>query len=229
MGNRAVIAWANAENYQTKVGVYLHWNGGLTSVESFLNYCRMKGYPAPDKDSYGLASFIQVVTNFLGGGSSVAVDLCVNLDCNNYDNGLYLCKGWEHIEHLFTEPYADRYDPQDFLRAIDEKMPKEEQLGNMLNAYQVAFEDLEIGDHVFVKNYHNERVSELPVLGFGDGVVNGRDCTGLPFVDRFNRDNGEFAKSNTNCYVCLKFDKLENTTGIPCADGYCYAIKKADL
>ena len=229
MGNRAVITWGTAENYQTKVGVYLHWNGGKTSVESFLNYCRLKGYPEPDKNSYGLARFIQVVTNFFGGSLSVDVGLCVYLDCNNHDNGLYLCKGWEHVDHLFSEPFQEQYDPQDFLKEIDQAMPANEQLGNLLNAYQVAFEDLEIGDHVFVKNYSDGRISELPVLGFGDGVVNGRDCTGLPFVDRFNRDNVEFAKLNGNCYLCLKFDKLRNTTGILCADGCCYAIKKADL
>lgn len=229
MGNRAVITWGSVENYQTKVGVYLHWNGGKTSVESFLNYCRLKGYPEPDKDSYGLARFIQVVTNFFGGSLSVDVNLCVNLDCNNYDNGLYLCKGWEIVDHLFTEPHQDQYDPQEFIKSIDESMPAHEQLGNLLNAYQVAFEDLKIGDHVFVKDFEG-RISELPILGFGDGVINGRNCTGLPFVDYFNKNNANDAKLNLNNYVCLKFsDKLRNTTGIDCANGYCYAIKKADL
>ena len=42
MGNRAVITTAN-EWAHGGIGVYLHWNGGLDSVEAFLKYCEMKG------------------------------------------------------------------------------------------------------------------------------------------------------------------------------------------
>jgi hypothetical protein len=35
MGNRAVIT-----TEQKRIGVYLHWNGGLDSVEGFLTYCK---------------------------------------------------------------------------------------------------------------------------------------------------------------------------------------------
>lgn len=232
MGNRAVITWGNKYNYQTKIGVYLHWNGGRTSVQCFLDYCRMKGYPMPNKDNYGLARFIQVVSNFFGGGSSVGVDLCANLDCDNYDNGTYLCEDWEVVDHLYSSPNHDQYDPQEFLKAIDAKQPKEEQLGRLIDAYEVAFEDLEIGDHVFFNNTIYGTIHECEIIGFGTDFVNGSDRTGTPFVDLFNYKDVNRARKNPNCYVYTKsgFDNsTRNNTSIECKDGYCFAIKKSDL
>lgn len=73
MGNRAVITTAK-EWAHGGIGVYLHWNGGLDSVEAFLKYCEMKGYRTPDRDCYGWARLCQVLGNFFGGSASVGIN-----------------------------------------------------------------------------------------------------------------------------------------------------------
>ena len=88
MGNRAVITTSKSLDVarSTDIGVYLHWNGGRDSVEAFLKYCKLKGYRSPETDCYGWARFCQVIGNFFGGGLSLGIDKCCNLDCDNYDN-----------------------------------------------------------------------------------------------------------------------------------------------
>ena len=91
MGNRAVIT--TKEGYiiqESNLGVYLHWNGGRDSVEAFLKYCELKGFRSPENDCYGWARLCQVIGNFFGGGNSVGIDVVENLDCNNFDNGVYI-------------------------------------------------------------------------------------------------------------------------------------------
>ena len=61
MGNRAVITTEDKN-----IGIYLHWNGGRESIETFLAYCDMKGIRPFEIDNYGWARFCQVVGNFLG-------------------------------------------------------------------------------------------------------------------------------------------------------------------
>ena len=69
MGNRAVITTRKRD-----LGVYLHWNGGRDSVEAFLEYCRLRGFRAPETDDYGWARLCRVVCNYMGGeGLSVGV------------------------------------------------------------------------------------------------------------------------------------------------------------
>lgn len=88
MGNRAVIA---LNNYgPDNMGIYLHWNGGRDSVEGFLEATKqIMGSRLGDK-SYGTSRLIQVITTLFTGNLSVGVDLQKNLDCDNYDNGVYV-------------------------------------------------------------------------------------------------------------------------------------------
>ena len=88
MGNRAVIAFVNDEGKKDKnsVGIYLHWNGGRDSVEGFLQTA--KDYELRS-GSYGVARLTQIIANGLGGTLSLGVDMLKNLDCDNYDNGVY--------------------------------------------------------------------------------------------------------------------------------------------
>lgn len=112
MGNRAVVTFANRDEMEPfamirggryvrgfvngfsdkKVGVYLHWNGGLDSVSAFCNACRELGFRGPASDCYGVARFAQLVCNFFGGtsGLCVGVDILGRLDCHNGDNGVYI-------------------------------------------------------------------------------------------------------------------------------------------
>lgn len=129
MGNRAVIT--TRENFNNDgVGVYLHWNGGRDSVEAFLTYCKMKGYRAPTSDNYGWARLCQVIGNFFGGGLSLGIDKCSNLDTNNYDNGTYIIDGWDIVDREFFEyEEQDDYDLYIMLCDIDECQPEKEQIG----------------------------------------------------------------------------------------------------
>lgn len=171
MGNRAVITWGNKYNYQTKLGIYLHWNGGLLSVNAFLEYCKLKRYRTPDKDNYGYARLCQVIGNFFGSSNSVGIDVCVNLDCDNGDNGVYLCKGWETVDHLFANPHEEDYDYDELLEAIDQSQPPEEQLGHeFLSSELVSIKDLKIGDTVFIASGLSG-YKPVKVAGFSDEKI----------------------------------------------------------
>jgi len=128
MGNRAVIT--TKENFENNgVGVYLHWNGGRDSVTAFLTYCKIKGYCAPDIDNYGWARLCQVVGNFFGGSDSVGIDTVDNLDCDNYDNGVYIIKGWDIVDRKFKRgSEQNEYDLYEFLDNINQCMPEREQI-----------------------------------------------------------------------------------------------------
>lgn len=128
MGNRAVIT--TKENFENNgIGVYLHWNGGYDSVSAFLKYCELKGYRSPSTDSYGWARLCQVIGNFFGGSSSVGIDVVNNLDCDNWDNGVYIIDGWEIVGRKYFEGEEQmHYDLDEMLYEIDKKMPKEEQI-----------------------------------------------------------------------------------------------------
>lgn len=132
MGNRAVITASKALNVagSNDIGVYLHWNGGRDSVTAFLTYCKLKGYRTPDRDKYGWARLCQVIGNFFGGDTGIGIDKCCCLDCNNYDNGVYIIKGWEIVDrqyHSGTE--QNNYDLLEMLKEIDAAQPENERLG----------------------------------------------------------------------------------------------------
>ena len=154
MGNRAVITTQLKEKNEigNQTGVYIHWNGGRDSVEGFLKYCELKGYRKPENDSYGMARLIQVISNYFGGGNSVDVGASENLDCENFDNGVYFIKDWKIVGRLH-EPKVEQleYSLIEVVKAIDEKQPKDEQLGNeaidkaLKTAYQYTY-SIAVGD-----------------------------------------------------------------------------------
>ena len=126
MGNRAVIATEDKG-----VGVYLHWNGGKESVETFLAYCDLKGYRPPETDCYGWARLCQVCGNFFGGSTSLGIDKYERLDTDNWDNGVYIIKDWKIIGREFQK-YSDyELKPEELeerLIDLNEDQPTKEQL-----------------------------------------------------------------------------------------------------
>jgi len=99
MGNRAVITFGSEGS--NAVGVYVHWNGGEASVKAFADTCLERGYRCPTSDpAYAMAGLIAVVQEFFGAsGLSVGVGTLNNLDCDNFDNGVYrIGEGWRIIE-----------------------------------------------------------------------------------------------------------------------------------
>lgn len=127
MGNRAVIT--TRKNYETNgVGVYVHWNGGQRSVEAFLKYCKLKEYRAPEYDNYGWARLCQVIGNFFGGTTSVGIDTCDKLDCDNGDNGVYFIKNWEIEGRTYDCCHVDEEEKQEMIKYIDARMPEDDRI-----------------------------------------------------------------------------------------------------
>lgn len=206
MGNRAVIT--TKENFENNgVGVYLHWNGGYDSVSAFLKYCELKGYRTPDTDNYGWARLCQVIGNFFGGSTSLGIDTVDKLDCDNYDNGVYIIKGWEIVDRKYKR-YAEQmnHDMKDMLMAIDNAMPKGEQIGEYIKAKEIPTVELKVGDTVYVKTY-DEKYVKHKVMGFGDDkFVNGTNVKGVPYVDLY----GDYFNcgNNINNYIRTKTVKV---------------------
>lgn len=128
MGNRAVIT--TEENFENNgIGIYLHWNGGRDSVEGFLEYCKRKGYRPPEQDSYGWAYLITTIGNYFGTGLSVAVDTVNNLDCDNWDNGVYIIENWGIVDRkYFNGNEQHKYNLEDMITDIESRQPKREEV-----------------------------------------------------------------------------------------------------
>lgn len=124
MGNRGVIT-----TREQKIGVYLHWNGGRDSVNAFLTYCKLKGYPSPEKDCYGWARLCQVIGNYFGGTGSVGIDVLENIDCDNGDNGLYIIENWGIVgREYFKKQEQNEYPLYEMLIGINNCMPDGDRL-----------------------------------------------------------------------------------------------------
>lgn len=130
MGNRAVIT--TKENYNNDgVGIYLHWNGGRDSVEAFLAFCKARGYRAPSEDNYGWAYLATTIGNFFRDGLSLGIDKVSNLDCDNFDNGVYLIDGWEIVGREYAPSYEQNsHSLREMLECINKRQPEEMRLSD---------------------------------------------------------------------------------------------------
>ena len=138
MGNRAVITSSTRD-----VEVYLHWNGGWDSVQCFLEYCRLKGYRAPN-DDYGWARLCQVIANYFvtlpgeseyrpqgaDDGLSIGINAFGGWDVDFCDNKRYIIDGWRIVEWVYgngtpvpVENAQLNYDPYVMLVEIDKHQP----------------------------------------------------------------------------------------------------------
>ncbi len=201
MGNRAVITTSKKHLVKAcdDIGVYLHWNGGRDSVEAFLTYCKLKGFRSPETDCYGWARLCQVIANFFGAdGLSIGIDRCCNLDCDNYDNGVYVIENWEIVDRKYHEGLEQKsYDLIEMLVEIDKAQPASMQLGEaFLTAPVVPTEQLSVGDYVFINHFGG--IDGHEVVGIGeDRVVNGHNVLGIPYVDLYLND-GVYTENPNN-------------------------------
>lgn len=148
MGNRAVITTnvdlgtldkdqnlyfkdgVELQNRTDKIGIYLHWNGGYDSVNAFLQYCKRKDFISPVEYCYGWARLCQVIGNFFGGDSGIGIDILNKLDCDNYDNGVYIIDdNWNIVERAYKRGFEQKeYDLEEFIKEIDNKQPENERI-----------------------------------------------------------------------------------------------------
>ena len=112
MGNRAVIT---TEEYRVKgnsfdkngIGIYLHWDGSPEDIEGFLRLAKEAGIRKPENDDYGWARLCQIIANDIGGvDTGIGINTLKHLDCNNGDNGVYVIKDWEIVEHFDEITFA---------------------------------------------------------------------------------------------------------------------------
>lgn len=132
MGNRAVITASKSKEVASAkdIGIYLHWNGGRDSVEAFLKYCELRGFRSPTEDCYGWSRLAQVIGNYFGGELSIGIDTCNRLDCDNWDNGVYIIDGWEIVDRQYFKGSEQQYYPLlEMLIEIDAAQPEKEQIG----------------------------------------------------------------------------------------------------
>ncbi len=94
MGNRAIVAFQPDAKVKKVLGVYLHWNGGPESVYPFLD--ALDKYEVRGDGNYEVARFAQVAGNYIGGNSSVGIEIVNLIDANEkgytagMDNGVYV-------------------------------------------------------------------------------------------------------------------------------------------
>ena len=99
MGNRAVIQFGRSKK---SPAIYLHWNGGVESVQAFLDVAKDLGCRS---DDYGVARLAQIIGNYFGGTLCIGVDRAENLDRDNSDNGTFIVKDWKIVNRVFGPNY----------------------------------------------------------------------------------------------------------------------------
>lgn len=145
MGNRAVVIDVKNMNK----GVYIHWNGGLDSVQAFCKYCELleenktKVLSDEGKKLKGLDLFAYVVNQFFYSeefpSPPVTVGNIKKLDIDNGDNGTFIIDEWEVVGRMYISRMTGEqqvYDLEDMLEAISEKMPMEYRLDYIRQAPQ---------------------------------------------------------------------------------------------
>ena len=110
MGNRAVIT--ASKDKTAGIGIYMHWNGGLDSVVAILDSAKERGYRNPESDeTYAMARLCGLLHEFFGVGCSTSLGIgeLKRLDCDNFDNGVYVIgNDWQ-----ITERYGKGSRPLD--------------------------------------------------------------------------------------------------------------------
>jgi hypothetical protein len=119
MGNRAVITikddYLNKEDWPS---IYLHWNGGLDTVQPMLDVA--KEYGVRCESQYGTARLAQLFANYFGGTLSVGVGPYKDQDLDNYDNGVYIIgDNWQIVEREYNRnPEQQHHDYDEMVKSI---------------------------------------------------------------------------------------------------------------
>jgi len=118
MGNRAVIQMQGKE-----VGLYLHNNGGLDTVQPLLDVAKEYGVRS---DDYCIPRLAQMMGNFFGGILNVGISTTDRLDRDNGDNGTYIIDDkFNIVERLYQRgPEQQNHNYEDMkkqLKAVNDQ------------------------------------------------------------------------------------------------------------
>lgn len=104
MGNRAVILFEEPKD-ELIPAVYLHWNGGIESIQAFCEVCKSRQYRDPTEDpSYAMARFVGVCHEFFGINSSTSLGIITyKLEQGDAgDNGIFVIgKNWKIVRNFY--------------------------------------------------------------------------------------------------------------------------------
>lgn len=127
MGNRAVISFLehnqNAES-EDLLGIYLHWQSSAPDVFAVLDVAKTlflketRSKPFLGNAELFISYFCRVFNTFVPG-SLTAVNLAKNSDCNNGNNGWYICKNFEVLERKYAGSESNKLSYKDL--SEDEK------------------------------------------------------------------------------------------------------------
>lgn len=81
----------------------------------------MCGYESPTEDPVGFKRFAKVVSGFFGSSPTTIETAPISqLDTDNYDNGMYICRGWDIIGRKYLRGEEQlRYGFRDMLYTIN--------------------------------------------------------------------------------------------------------------
>ena len=126
MGNRATITAAPFD--RKNVAIYVHWNGGRTSVEAFCKAAKELGYRDPAGDpAYGMARLTGLIATFFGidEDTGMGIGTVDQLIEAGDDNGCWVIgEGWTIVERrncggkVGAIPKTLEYDVDEMARGI---------------------------------------------------------------------------------------------------------------
>ena len=189
MGNRAFI-YPEKSTGKRKLGVYLHWNGGPTSVIPLIKFCKARKF-RPLSDGYGVARLCQVMGNFLGGSLSLGVEY-VEPDCIDTNHVPYcITDDWEikNIDDYKTdyEGIPSKKDMVEFLTELNKCQPKSERVPlDFIFEDKPSLKKIKKGDKVTWFDDIYSQYKTATVAGINDA--------GVPAIDRYSN-----WKTNRNC------------------------------
>lgn len=200
MGNRALITGKDS-----KVGLYLQWNGGMDSVSPFLEYASFHSPQGLGEEVYdnGLATLVTIINNFMEFGSAYVVpvdpeELQEEDYCSGNDNGVYVVDGEWNINQRIDAPdeEQDFYDYATMLLSIDQAQPEGMQLGEeFLSAKSIPTSEVEVGMTVFKRGIRKWEKHEVQHIG---------NPTGDPVPSMYPNNSpytGDYPEWNANGYI----------------------------
>lgn len=104
MGNRALIVMQTPSEKQPLVpAIYVHWNGGIESVQAICDICRERDFRDPAQDpTYAIARMVGVWHEFFGITHANSLGVTIyDGESDQGDNGVYvLGADWKVIRHF---------------------------------------------------------------------------------------------------------------------------------
>lgn len=140
MSNSAVIT-TTKDFINDGIGLFIRWNGGRDSVEGFLKYCELKGYPSPEQHKDGWKGLIHVLVHFFEG-----TDMCANhlselcIDC--LEHGVYIIDNWQIVGRAYHASEQTGYKLIDMLLLIDSCMPEKERITKLILELEASIEEV---------------------------------------------------------------------------------------